>query len=69
MVFRDSHQFLCAPLEQLEASLSKVGCGYFQNLHDVVTDVNPNADVELLERKESFATTTSTLSRCSMNTL
>ena len=54
MVFRDSLQFQPASLEQLAASLAKVGCGYFQNLHDVVTDVYPIADVELLERKGAF---------------
>ena len=54
MVFRDSHQFLPASLEQLAALLGKVGRGYFQNLHDVVTDVYPEADVELLERKGVF---------------
>ena len=54
MVFRDSLQFLCSSLEQLAASLTKVGRGYFQNLHDVVTDVYPEADVELLERKGVF---------------
>ena len=51
MVFRDPLQFLSASLEQLAASLVKVGRGYFQNLHDVVTDVDHEADVELLERK------------------
>ena len=54
MVFRDSLQFLPASLEQLAASLAKVGPGYFQNLHEVVTDVYPEADVELLERKGVF---------------
>ena len=54
MVFSDSHQFLPASLEQLAALLAKVGRGYFQNLHDVVTDVYPEVDVELLERKEMF---------------
>ena len=54
MVFRDSLQFLCAPLEQLAASLAKVGRGYFQKLHDVVTDVYADANVELLERKRVF---------------
>ena len=51
MVFRDSLQFLSASLEQLAASLAKVGRGYLQNLHDVVTDVYPDADGKLLERK------------------
>ena len=51
MVFRNSFQFLPASLEQLTASLAKVGRGYFQNLHDVVTDAYREADVELLERK------------------
>ena len=51
MVFRDSLQFLPASLEQLAASLAKVGRGYFLNLHNVVTDVYPEADIELLERK------------------
>ena len=41
-------------LNQLAASLAKVGRGYFQNLPDVVTDVYPKADVELLERKGVF---------------
>ena len=51
MVFRDSLQFLPASLEQLAASLAIVlGRGYFQNLHDVVTEVYPDADIELLER-------------------
>ena len=54
MVFRDSLQFLPASLEQLAASLAKVGLGYFQKLHDVFTDVYPEADVELLERKGVF---------------
>ena len=54
MVFRDSFRFLPAFLEQLAASLAKVGRGYFQNLHDVVTDVYPEADVELFERKGVF---------------
>ena len=54
MVFRDSLQFLFAFLEKLEASLAKVGRKYFQNLHDVVTDVYPEADVKLLERKKVF---------------
>ena len=50
MIFRDSVQFLPASLEQLAASLAKVGRKYFQNLHNVITDVYPMADVELLER-------------------
>ena len=54
MVFRDSLQFLPASLEQLAASHAKVGSGYFQNLHDVVSDVYPEADVKLLERKGVF---------------
>ena len=54
MVFCDTLQFLPAFLEQLAASLAKVGRGYFQNLHDVVTDVYYEADVELLERKGVF---------------
>ena len=51
MVFRDSLQFLSASLEQLPASLAKISRENFQNLHDVVTDVYPEADVELLDRK------------------
>ena len=54
MVFRDSLQFLPASLEQLAASPARVGRRYFQNLHDVVTDVYLEVDVELLERKEVF---------------
>ena len=51
MVFRDSLQFLSALLEQLAASHDKVECEYIQNIHDVVTNVFFEADVELLERK------------------
>ena len=54
MVFRDSLQFLPAFLDQLAVSLATVGRGYFQNLHDVVKDVYPVANVELLERKGVF---------------
>ena len=54
MVFRDTLQFLPASLKNLAASLAKVGRGYFQNLNDVVTDVYPDAYVELLERKGVF---------------
>ena len=54
MVFCDSLQILCASLEQLAASLAKVGRGYFQNLQYVVTDVYHEADVELLEQKGVF---------------
>ena len=60
MVFRDSLQFLPASLEQLAASLVKVNRGYFQNRHDVFTDVYPEADAELLKRKGGLSTTTST---------
>ena len=51
MAFRDSLQFLLAFLEQLAASLAEVGRGYFQNVHDMVTDVYPEADIELLHLK------------------
>ena len=54
MVFRDSLQFLPASLEQLAASLAKVGREYFQNLHEMVTNVYPEADVKLLELKRVF---------------
>ena len=54
MVFRDALQFLSVSLEQLVASLAKVGRENFQNLYDVVTDVYPEANVELLERKGVF---------------
>ena len=54
MVFRDSLQFLPASLEQFAASLAKVGRGYLQNFHDVITDVYLFAHVELLERKGVF---------------
>ena len=54
MIFQNSLQFLLASLEHLATSLAKVGRGYFQNLHDVVTDVYPKADVELLEQKGVF---------------
>ena len=54
MVFRDSLQFLFASLEKLAASLAKVGRSYFQNHHDVVTNVYPEANVKLLERRRVF---------------
>ena len=54
MVFRNSLQFLPASLEQLAASHAKVGNRNFQNLHDVVIDVYPEGDVELLERNGVF---------------
>ena len=54
MIFRDSLQFLSVSLKQLATSLANIGRENFQNLHDVVTDVYPEADVELLERKGIF---------------
>ena len=54
MVFLDSLQVLPASLEQLAVLLAKDGRWYFQNLHDVVTDVYPDANVELLERTRIF---------------
>ena len=54
IVFRDSLQFLFALLEQLADSFAKFGRGYFQNPYDVITDVYPEADVELLEQKGVF---------------
>ena len=48
MVFRDSLQFLPASLEQLTASLAKTGRGNFYNLHEVVAQIYPELDVELL---------------------
>ena len=54
MIFCDSLQFLTASLEQLAASLAKVGRWYFQNNHEVVTDMCPEADVKLLVRTRVF---------------
>ena len=54
MVFCDSLQFLPAFLEQLTASLAKTGRGNFYNLHEVVSQIYPGSDVELLERKSVF---------------
>ena len=55
MVFRDSLlQFLPASLEQLRASLAKTGRGNFYNLHEVVAQIYPESQVELLERKGVF---------------
>ena len=54
MVCRDSLQFLPASLEQLAVSVAKVGRGYFQNLHDIVKDFYPEADVELHESQKVF---------------
>ena len=54
MVFRDSLQFLPASLKQLTASLVKTGRGNFYNLNEVVAQIYPESDVELLERKGVF---------------
>ena len=54
MVIRDSLQFQFASLEQLAAPIAKVGRQNFQNLHVLVTDVYPEADFELLERRGVF---------------
>ena len=54
MVFRDSLQFLPAFLEQLTASLAKTGLQNFYNLHEVVAQIYPESDVELLERNGVF---------------
>ena len=54
MVFRDSLQFLTTSLEQLTAMLAKTGRGNFYNLHEVVPQIYPGSDVELLERKGVF---------------
>ena len=54
MVYHDSLYFMLASLDQLAASLAKVGRGYYQNLHDLVTNVYPEADVELLVRNGVF---------------
>ena len=45
MVFRESLKFLTAFQEQLAESLPKVGRGLFKTLHDVVTNVYPEAKV------------------------
>ena len=54
IVFRDSLQFLPASLEQLVNSLSKTGHENFINLQKVVSNMFPNSDVSLLERKGVF---------------
>ena len=54
MVFRDLLQFLPASLEQLTTSLAKTGHGNLYNLHEVVAQIYPESDVELLERKGVF---------------
>ena len=54
MVFHESLQFLPVSLKQLVALLVKVGRGYFQNLYDVVTNMYPDAQVLLLNSKETF---------------
>ena len=51
MVYCDSLQFLLASLEQLTTSLAKTGCGNFYNYQEVVAQIYPESDVELLERK------------------
>ena len=54
IIFCDLLKVYSASLMQLAASLSKVGRDNFQNLHDGVTNVYPEANVELLERMEVF---------------
>ena len=54
MVFRDSLQFLDAFLKQLTASLAKTGRGNFYNVNEVVSQIYPGSDVELVERKGVF---------------
>ena len=54
MVFRDSLQFLPASLEQLTTSLAKTGRGNFYNLHEVVAQIYPESNIELLERTGIF---------------
>ena len=54
MVFSDYLQFLSAFLEQLTASLGKTGRGNFYNLYEVVSQMYPGSDVEMLERKGVF---------------
>ena len=54
MVFRDSLQFLPASLEQLTASVNKTVRENFYNFNDVVSQIYPGSDVELLERKGFF---------------
>ena len=41
-------------MEQLTASLAKTGRGNFYNLYEVVSQIYPGSDVELLERKGVF---------------
>ena len=69
MVFRDSLQFLPASLEQLTASFAKTGRENFYNLYEVVSQISLGQMLNCSSRKASFATTTSTLSRGSMNPL
>ena len=54
MVFSDLSQFLSASLDQLTISLAKAGRGNFYNLHEVVVQIYPKSDVELLELKGVF---------------
>ena len=54
MVFCDSLKFLSDLLNQLAASHANIGRENFNYLHDVVTDVYPEAEVELLERTGVF---------------
>ena len=69
MVFRDLLQFLFAFLTQFTTSLAMTGRCNWYNLHDIVAQIYPESDVELLERKGLFATTTLTRSRLSKNLL
>ena len=54
LVFRDSLQFLPASLEKLTALLAITGRTNFYNFHEMVSQIYPGSDVELLERKGVF---------------
>ena len=45
IIFPDLLQFNPASVKQLAVSMAKVGREYYKNLHDVVTNVYPQADV------------------------
>ena len=54
MVFRDTLQLFFSSLEALASSLARSGRETFKHLQQVIGERNPNAPVELVERKGVF---------------
>ena len=54
MVIRNLFQFLTAVLKQLTVSLAKTGRGNYCNIHEVISQIYPESNVELIEQKGVF---------------